>query len=237
MGTKVVGWDDPGMVAPSRTPADTTIMGVVHDALRRDLARTRDAVAGAPADAQRVALADHLLWMMDFLHHHHQAEDAGLWPLVRERNPDAAPVLDRMSAEHAVVEPLLERVLAAARGYRAGPAGRAELLAALDALSEPLRTHLGHEEDEAMPVVAASITDAEWRRWDREFNPTKGRPIRSVAMEGHWLMDGLDPARYGVLVGLVPAPARLVLVRGFAGSYRRACARRWGPAVAVGPAR
>ena len=227
------------MVAPSRAPADTTIMGVVHDALRRDLVRSREAVGATPppGDAQRVAIADHLLWMMDFLHHHHHAEDVGLWPMVRARNPEAAAVLDRMSAEHAVVEPLLERVLAAARGYRAGDAGRAELLAALDELSGPLLTHLGHEEDEAMPVVAATISQTEWRQWDREQNPTKGRPIRSVAMEGHWLMDGLDPARYDMLVRLVPAPARVVLVRGFARAYRTACARRWGPGVPVGPAR
>lgn len=227
------------MAAPSRTPADTTIMGVVHDALRRDLARTRDVVGGAapPPGARRVAIADHLLWMMDFLHHHHEAEDAGLWPLVRARNPDAAPVLDRMSGEHAIVEPLLERVHAAAHGYREAVAGREELLAALDALSGPLLAHLGHEEDDAMPVVAGTITDAEWRRWDREHNPVKGRSIRSVAMEGHWLMDGLDPTRYRVLVRLVPAPARVVLVRGFAGVYRRACARRWGSDVPVGPAR
>jgi hemerythrin-like domain-containing protein len=225
------------MVAPSRTPADTTIMGVVHDALRRALARTREALSVAPGDARRVAVADHLIWMLAFLHHHHESEDAGLWPLVRARNPEAAPVLDRMSADHDEVDPLLERALGAARRYRADAGAREELATALDELSGPLLAHLAREEDEAMPVVAASISRAEWRQWDREFNPTKGRSVRSLAMEGHWLMDGLDPARYAVLVGLVPAPVRLVLVRGFARAYRAACARRWGPDVAVGPAR
>jgi hemerythrin-like domain-containing protein len=227
------------MVAPSRAPADTTIMGVVHDALRRDLVRIRDAVGAAPppGDAQRVAIADHLVWMLEFLHHHHGSEDAGLWPLVRARNPEAAPVLDRMSADHEEVDPLLDRALAAARHYRDDPGGRERLLTALDELSGPLLAHLAREEDEAMPAVAASISQAEWRQWDREFNPTKGRSIRSVAMEGHWLMDRLDPARYDVLVRLVPAPARVVLVRGFARAYRTACARRWGPGVPVGPAR
>ncbi|HEU4349878.1 MAG TPA: hemerythrin domain-containing protein [Actinoplanes sp.] len=227
------------MVAPSRTPADTTIMGVVHDALRRDLVRTREAVGVTPppGDAQRVAIADHLVWMLEFLHHHHESEDAGLWPVVRARNPEAAPVLDRMSADHEEVEPLLARALAAARRYRADAAAGADLLAALDELSGPLLAHLAREEDEAMPVVAATLSQAEWRQWDREYNPTKGRSIRSVAMEGHWLMDGLDPARYAVLVGLVPAPVRVVLVRGFARAYRTECARRWGPGVPVGPAR
>ena len=225
------------MADPASLPADTTIMGVVHDALRRDLVRTRAAVAAGPDDARRAAIVDHLVWMLEFLHHHHESEDAGLWPLVRARNPDAAPVLDRMTADHAEVDPLLARALDTAHRYRASAALRDELLTALDELSGPLLAHLAREEDEAMPVVAASISQAEWRRWDREFNPTKGRPIRSIAMEGHWLMDSLDPARYAMLVGLVPAPARVVLVRGFARAYRTACARRWGTGVAVGPAR
>jgi len=67
----------------------TTIMGIVHDALRRDFARLQSALGSAqpPDSDRRVAIADHARWMMDFLHHHHQAEDTGLWPLIRQRAP------------------------------------------------------------------------------------------------------------------------------------------------------
>ena len=51
------------------------MMGIVHDALRRDLARIRAALAG-PVPAQHSAA--HVGWMMDFLHEHHEGEDAGL---------------------------------------------------------------------------------------------------------------------------------------------------------------
>jgi hypothetical protein len=40
-------------------------------------------------------------------------------------------------------------------------------------------------------------------------------------------MDGLDPDRRDVLLHLVPAPARIVIVKGYA--------RRWGPDVNVAP--
>ena len=51
-------------------PADTRVMGIVHRALRRDLARAREvlAVEDALTPAQRTAVGDHLLWLMAFLH-------------------------------------------------------------------------------------------------------------------------------------------------------------------------
>ena len=51
-------------------PADTAWMGIVHDALRRDLLRMREALAGDPPPDRRRALADHLAGMIDFLHAH-----------------------------------------------------------------------------------------------------------------------------------------------------------------------
>ncbi len=70
--------------------ADTFFMGVMHDALRRDLSRISIALASAPAAHERQeALAEHLAWMMSFLHVHHSNEDEKLWPLVRERRPAA----------------------------------------------------------------------------------------------------------------------------------------------------
>ena len=83
--------------------------------------------APPPAQTQRVALADHLAWMMDFLHIHHSGEDRGLWPLVRELNPAAGPLLDAMDADHTRIAPEIERVTTAASEYRADPAARDDL--------------------------------------------------------------------------------------------------------------
>ena len=50
------------MKADLSGPADTSMMGIVHRALRRDLARARAALTAdwPPADDQRVAIAAHL---------------------------------------------------------------------------------------------------------------------------------------------------------------------------------
>jgi hemerythrin-like domain-containing protein len=219
-------------------PADTTMMGVVHDALRRDLARLQTALSETPPpdNDQRRALTDHTEWMMDFLHHHHQSEDDGLWPLVRSRNPDARALLDEMEADHALVAPAVEQVRKATPRYRADGSDRArvEMVNAVSALTDPLLPHLRREEDEAMPVVSASITHAEWRDWEHNYN-VKGKSLGTLAAEGHWMSDGLDPRRYQILIHLVPAAVRIIVLKGYARRYRAACRRRWGPEVEVGP--
>lgn len=80
-------------------PADTTMMRIVHAALRRDLERARVALTRVPSpdDRQRRAIAGHLDWLMEFLEEHHRSEDLGLYPVVRERRPGAAPLLDDMA--------------------------------------------------------------------------------------------------------------------------------------------
>ena len=109
------------MASIDEGPADTAMMGIVHSALRRDLTRTSTALsaASAPPPAQREAIAAHLDWMVDFLHRHHEGEDAGLWPLVRSLNPDANELLDRMEHDHAQIAPEMTAVSSAAGRYAA----------------------------------------------------------------------------------------------------------------------
>jgi hypothetical protein len=183
-----------------------------------------------------VAIADHARWMMDYLHHHHQAEDTGLWPLIRQRAPWAQGLLDRMEADYAHVTPAAERLRQTAARYRsdAGDQPRADFRGAVSNLSQALLPHLRGEEDEAMPLVSASLTHAEWQAWDQQHN-VRGKSLSRLAAEGHWLMDGLDPDRRDVLLHLVPAPARIVILKGYARRYRAACILRWGPGVNVAP--
>jgi hypothetical protein len=173
-------------------------------------------------------------WMMDFLHRHHRSEDDGLWPLVLARAPETVPLLDRMEADHKHIVPAMETVGSAARAYREDPEQQAGLASALHTLSGALLPHLRREEDDAMPVVSATLTDRDWRSWDKRYN-VRGKSLTQLAMDGHWLMDQLDPQRYQTLVHLVPLPARLIIVKGFARRYRRACAIRWGSDVTVTP--
>ncbi len=220
-------------------PADTTMMGAVHDAYRRDLERARRALTTTPypEDQRRKAIAEHVQWLMRLLHAHHTGEDDGLWPLVLRRNPDAAEILELMDADHARIAPAMEGLTEAARGYAESDrdVARAGLVAALDTLSEVVLPHLRREEDEAMPVVSASITAAEWDAWDQEHN-LKPKSLPQLGEEAHWVLDGLDPIRYQLAIHLVPPIPRLILLyAGFADRYRRRARALWGPG-SYGPA-
>ncbi len=222
--------------APLDGPADIQTMGIVHSALRRDVVRTK-MVLGTPAAREprrRTAIAEHLIWMVGFLHHHHEGEDDGLYPLVVRRNPAAAELVERMDADHGSITPAMDALEAAARRHLADPDSPDELLVkAIDDLCDVLLPHLAREELEMMPVVSASITEREWREWDEEFN-LKPKGMRELAMDGHWILDGLTgPAREHIET-LVPPVPRFILVRLMGGPYRRRRALLWDGTPATG---
>ena len=210
-------------------PADTRMMGIVHSALRRDLVRARLVLAEPTplTGERRTALADHVRWLMDFLHHHHTNEDDGLYPLVLEKNPAAGELLGVMNADHERITPRILELDVAARAYSTGaPGSDAALLAALEALEADMCPHLEREEREMMPVVSQSITNDEWRAWEDGF--TKVKSMKQLADEGHWLLDNLDAGRRDFVVRLVPAVPRFILVNFLGGPYRKKAALLWG---------
>ena len=184
------------MKTSNELPADTRGMSTVHDALRRDLSRATAALSSTspPSDAQRVAIAAHVRWMMDFLHGHHAGEDQGLWPLVRARNSAAGDVLNQMDADHAAIGPLIDHVRIAAETYTtdASPAARQGLATAIGMLRSVLDPHLRREEDEMMPIVSASITHSQWEAFTHDTY-VKPKTKKELGKEGHWLIDSLDP--------------------------------------------
>ena len=217
-------------------PADTRSMGIVHSALRRDLERTRLVLSASapPGEEQRRAIAEHLLWMMHFLHVHHTGEDDGLWPLVRAKNPAAAELLDRMDADHKRIAPAITSLERAARAYRDDGSTREPLLDTLAQLSAVLLPHIEREEREMMPVVAATLTTAEYQGVEHRYF-VKPKGFLELGAEGHWILDGLDEEGRHVMLHVVPAVPRFLLLHGFARAYRRKKARLWGdgPAAAL----
>lgn len=216
------------------------MMGIVHSALRRDLTRT-SSVLGAdalPADGQRAAIAAHLAWLMDFLHHHHKGEDAGLWPLVRSLNPSSGGLLDEMEGDHARIAPEMAATTAAADRYSsdATEAARDEVTSAVTSLRAVLDPHLSREEEEMMPVVSATLTNEQWESFNQEYY-VKPKSMTQLGHEGHWLIDSIDPGGYQVVVGNVPPVPRFILLHAFARPYAKSCAARWGPDVSVTPLR
>lgn len=207
-----------------QSPADTRMMGIVHAAFRRDLTRVRLMLTAQPVPqgGRRQPVADQVLWLMDRLHEHHHTEDDGLWPLVRQKNPAAAGLLEAMEAEHLAIVPAIEALTAAAQHYRSAPgdAARLELIQALDALTGVLLPHLDREVAEAMPVVAQTLTARDWDAWNKQAN-VKGKAVRELGLEGHWLVDQIDPEGYQVVASQVPAVPRFILLHAFARPYQR----------------
>jgi iron-sulfur cluster repair protein YtfE (RIC family) len=149
----------------------------VHDTLRRDLRTCQDLAdavrtgAGAAdlrtAVGQLTARSPHLRLGVDclrycrFVHAHHGAEDASLFPVVRRSAPPLGTVVDRLEADHRVVSDLLDAVEAAAHQLDGqDPAdARTRLTRALATLSRHLVEHLEVEERVLRPVLMS------WEQW------------------------------------------------------------------------
>lgn len=220
------------MTATSATPADTTMMRIVHDALRRDVLRALVVLGQAEATAdRRRAIAAHLTWMVEFIRAHHASEDDGIYPLARRRadgDGAALAVLDRMAMQHAAMTPALHAVDDASVRLGRDPSDDAARAAvsAVEELSRVLLPHLDAEESEAMPIVSRLVTTAEWDAIEHEHNLDHKSPSQ-LGFEGHWLIDGAPEQDRATVVGLVPPVQRFVLLHIFGRRYRRHAAACW----------
>ena len=75
-------------------------------------------------------------------------------------------------------------------------------------------------------MVSASITRAEWHEVEQTYT-IKPKSLPQLAMEAQWVIDGIDAEEYAVVHDTVPRLMRWVVLRGFAGRYRRAARLRW----------
>jgi hemerythrin-like domain-containing protein len=203
-------------------------MGIVHAALRRDLARARIVLENEQCltPARRAAVCEHLLWLMHFLREHHEGEDTGLYPMVREADPSLAATLDAMDAEHELIHPAMDTLEASVRAWQQDPTVTRGVLDAIASLEAVLNPHLEHEEREMMPLVSRAITQRQWHDWDQAAN-IKSKSTMDLAYSGHWMVDGASPAVFDTVTHEVPAIPRFVLLRLLGGPYRRRRTAMW----------
>ncbi len=124
------------------------VLKAIHDAFRRELAliRADAAVSGPRVGAQ---LRVNCLAVCCGLRHHHTAESGQLFPHLRDRHPELDAVLDRLHAEHAVLDRLLDDL------QKLLSAGPADLLTAVDRLVAQIDNHLSYEERHLVPLLNA----------------------------------------------------------------------------------
>jgi hypothetical protein len=175
-------WDE--STRPTQTEADeasyTAVelstfehLVAIHDHLRGELDRLRDLVGQVRSGLMTVGEARTSVnamtvrqnnWTLDaycqsycgFVNGHHGLEDAGVFPHLRRSEAAVGPVLDRLQAEHEVIQAVLDDVDRALVGLvRVGDAASLDAVEeAIDALAERLLSHLSYEERELRGPLA-----------------------------------------------------------------------------------
>ncbi|MDP4500543.1 hemerythrin domain-containing protein [Nonomuraea turcica] len=140
---------------------------LAHRAMRGDarrLARLMDRLATGdePADAARLtAIATFATKLCDGIHHHHQAEDAVLWPVIA-RSAGAEVDLSDLSDDHAQLERLLEEISWFATRLGKDPVAAKRMAAALGTLADLLDEHIEQEERLLFPIIAKYVSEPDW---------------------------------------------------------------------------
>jgi len=214
-----------------RDGVDLTIMLAIHAALRRDLAHLARAARRPPIQLDDPAERDAVLagWTIfkTQLHHHHTAEDADLWPRMREHladRPDDLAVLDAMEEEHRHIDPLLAAIDA---GFADRDHGHERLGDAVDALATELPAHLRHEERDALPLLGRTLTAKEWHGFEVEQRRKTG--IRGASQMFPWMLDSASPDEVHAVVHMLPPALRVVCRHVWQPRYDRVS--HWEPAI------
>lgn len=222
--------------APTRTADPRTALDeAVHRAVRRDLRRLAAALAGPVTTVRRAALVAHIEFLVPRLLAHHAGEDRR-WNRATERHPGLAPHAATARAGHRAVRRAGQDVLSAGRTWAVDGDldARTDLHHRITALADLAIDQFRHDERDR-PLLADALTPAAAAGPD-ETPRAPGRRPALVAHDLLWLVDELDPALAGPLVGRHSRPARWALRNLFSGGYNRSAHLMWrgggdGPAI------
>ncbi|MGI5490491.1 hemerythrin domain-containing protein [Microtetraspora malaysiensis] len=186
------------------TTLDMTTMYAMHDALRREaeyLARVTARVDGDPRAVLRTAAGWDLF--KTSLHVHHTAEDHALWPVLRQAladRPADLTLLEAMEAEHAAINQVIEAIDAALAHSEIGMDRLGDLT---DSLVTGLTGHLRHEEEQALPVIQAVITEEQWAHFGQIHTQWIGGDASRILP---WLLDGASEQVITTILAPLPEP-------------------------------
>jgi hypothetical protein len=212
----------PNLLNDDGTASIATAVMMSHHGFRRDLGRFARALRAFDA-ARTDALRAEWRSFHFHLHGHHEAEDRGMFPSIVAQAASVASTIDKLTADHRQIDPLLERGDRAFAELPAAVEGAATVVHELRTL---LDAHLAIEEAELIPFLRAA----------RNFPPPSTEAEAELYAEGFaWAMQGvardvLDPV-YAMLpqVLLAKLPAAQA-------AFQARCDRVWGR-LAVGATR
>lgn len=173
----------PNLLNDDGTASMATMLMLSHHAFRRDIARLIRAVTQIKAgDASRADVVREE-WEKSYrqaLHGHHTIEDTKIFPDIKNKHPDLASAIGKLTEQHHEIDPLLEK----------GDAAFADLAhpenaeAMLDELKALIDQHLAFEEAQITP----SLRDS------KEFPVPADENMAAMYAEGFaWSMQGIAP--------------------------------------------
>jgi hemerythrin-like domain-containing protein len=204
-----------------------TMNRVIHEAVRRDLARLERALAAAQ-DGD-VARAQQLERAYANLHReltqHHEGEDRIIFPYLAGVGVPPA-LLTAMDDEHHDMADALRHTREAMSSYAtSGSAAHAEgARASVVHTREVVDRHLDHEERELEPLIAPHMESPEWKGVEKRLRPTSLRLSGSFLA---WIQDGMSNEGRSYLRGTIPPPVLAVLGRVAGRAYHRDVAPVW----------
>jgi hemerythrin-like domain-containing protein len=197
-----------------------TALMMSHHGFRRDLARFGAALERVRrGDHSRIeALKEEWRALHAALHAHHEAEDGGVFPSVAEKDASVKATLERLSADHRKIDPLLER---GDRGFDALPDANdaADVVRTLRTL---LDEHLAIEEAAVIPFVREMTA----------FPPPPDEEAAAMYAQGFaWCMQGIAPTVIDRVYEMLPEilVKRLPAARA---AFEVRCQRVWGSSKA-----
>ena len=186
--------------------ADPRDMFAAHTMFRREFALMPSLVrAVTPGDTQRATLvADHIALLSGVLSQHHAGKDRHIWPRLRERCPQSAPLVDVMEDQHHAVRARLLQVSKALQPWRDSASARAggALASAIDQLIAVITEHLALEEERVVPLIVKHIIDAEYAVLAQE-HAAHVPPGKLPAVLGMIMYHG-DPAASDMILAQMP---------------------------------
>ena len=200
---------------------------IIHAAVRRDVARTEQALralgVGDAARAREIQTA----WrnLVRELTHHHEAEDEHMWPFLQSRGVELS-LLEQMEAEHVAMKAALVSVSGRLESVVAAPTSANAAIAA-DEVSRAagvINDHLEHEERDVEGPMGDLENDAEFKELSKKLRPAS---IVDAANALAWMQDGAGERERSSLRATIPGPVVSLLTLLLARRYKREVAPAW----------
>lgn len=213
---------------------DTSVMTTLHTFFRRELRLASGVIRGvAEGDRRRAGVVcDHLDFVTRALHHHHTIEDDLLWPKLLARvQEELAPIVHLMESQHERLDALLQEIgsVLPKFGATAEAETRDGLADLFDTVYAHLVEHLDAEEERLLPIVARTLSQAEWDEMGEAGR--NGTPRKELALTlGMYQFEGA-PAAIAQMLADAPAPVRWVVPKLSRRAFRKHALRIHGTAT------